>query len=560
MYPKVFPRENKSGGEKKIFEFFKNNFNDNWYILHSFRLPEHLRVVFGESDFIIIAPKFGIFTIEVKSGGVGFDGTNWLFIDRNHNITKKQRGPFEQAYDGMFEIERIINSKTNNKYPRNNYLYGYGVIFTDEDNFPVESLVEDERWRLMQRGSVNDYAAFIRKLAMNFKKELRALHKREPRQLSEEEAKEIVQVLRPEIECVSPIKSFIDYSEEDIIKLTQDQFDCLNDIDLNDRIVILGGAGTGKTLLAIEDAKRSADAGEKVVVLCYNKNLAKNIRRSLPNDIDVFSFHSYLAKLCGGNLDSEGVQYDESFFSERLPKLAIEKTAELRSKYTKVIIDEFQDLCEDNYLRVINNILEGELFDGKFSFYGDFAKQAIFSHSASLSILSKYTYYAKKYLSTNCRNTRNIGNEMVNVTGYVDAKYRLSISGEPVDYFTCDTEKEKIDVIKKILGELRRKNFTSSDIMILSPRKRQESIIGVLDSDKFIIGDIGDDVKSYRALFSTIQAFKGLESKIVVIVDIENYNDTKLMYVGLSRARSKMYIIESTQASKQRKHDLIRRE
>ena len=86
MYPKSFPRENKSGGEKKVFHYFMDNAPDNWYILHSFRLPEHLKVVFGESDFIVIAPGFGIFTLEIKSGGVGFDGTDWLFIDRNHKV------------------------------------------------------------------------------------------------------------------------------------------------------------------------------------------------------------------------------------------------------------------------------------------------------------------------------------------------------------------------------------------------------------------------------------------------------------------------------------------
>lgn len=559
MFPKVFPRENKSGGEKKIFDFFKNDCSEPWYILHSFRLPEHLRVVFGESDFIIIAPKFGIFTIEVKSGGVGFDGTDWLFIDREQKVSKKQRGPFEQARDGMFEIERIINSKTNNRYPRSRYLYGYGVIFTDEDSFPVDAITEDEPWRLMQRGAANDYAAFIKKLATNFKKELSALHKREPMAITEEDAKEIAQILRPEIECVSPIKSFIDYSEEDIIKLTQEQFDCINDIEINERIVILGGAGTGKTLLAIEDAKRSSDAGERVAVFCYNKNLARNIRRSLPNDIDVFSFHSYLTKLCSKEIKTEDAQYDDAFFSDELPELALEKANILQEKYTKIIIDEFQDLCTDKYLKVINAILEGELFEGKFSFYGDFAKQAIFSRGSSLDLLSKYTYFAKKHLSINCRNTKNIGNEMVNVTGYADIRYRLSVSGEPVDYFICDTNDEKLNAIKKILGDLRKNNFSSADIVILSPRKRKDSIVGALDTDKFIVGDIGDDVKSYRALFSTVQAFKGLESKVVIVVDVEDYNDSKLMYVALSRARSKMYVIESSQASKQRKQFLIRR-
>lgn len=57
-----------------------------------------------------------IFTLEIKSGGVEFNGSKWLFIDRDHNITEKQRGLFEQARDGMFEVEKILNKRTKYKY------------------------------------------------------------------------------------------------------------------------------------------------------------------------------------------------------------------------------------------------------------------------------------------------------------------------------------------------------------------------------------------------------------------------------------------------------------
>lgn len=433
MYPKSFPRENKSGGEKKVFQFFKDYAPDNWYILHSFRLPEHLKVVFGESDFIVIAPMFGIFTLEIKSGGVGFDGTYWLFIDREHKVSKKQRGPFEQAREGMFEVERIIKQHTNDKYTRDKYLYGYGVIFTDEDSFPVSSITEDESWRLMQNKGQNDYCAFVRKLANLFKKELKALGKKLPVDLTEEDAAYICSVLRPEIECVAPMKSFIDYSEEDIIKLTDEQFRYMDDIEANERTVVLGGAGTGKTLLALEDARRANDMGKKVAVFCYNKNLAKSIRQSLPTEIDVYSFHAFMTKICGKSASEYGPDLDSYYFENTLPLLTMSALKEHPVKYSKIIIDEFQDLCVDNYLKVVNSILEGELFDGCFTFYGDFAKQAIYSHETSLDLLGNYTFYAKKKLSVNCRNTKNIGNEIVNVTGYEEPRYLFPVIGEPVE-------------------------------------------------------------------------------------------------------------------------------
>ena len=104
MFPKVFPEDSVSSGERKVFEYLKNTAPADWIVLHSFRLPRHQTVVFGEADFVVIAPKLGIFILEIKSGGVGFDGSEWIFVNRNHEETRKQRGPFQQGRQAMFEI------------------------------------------------------------------------------------------------------------------------------------------------------------------------------------------------------------------------------------------------------------------------------------------------------------------------------------------------------------------------------------------------------------------------------------------------------------------------
>ena len=54
MYPKTFPENSNSSGEQKIFEYFDNSAPDDWYVLHSFRLPCHKTVVFGEADFVVV--------------------------------------------------------------------------------------------------------------------------------------------------------------------------------------------------------------------------------------------------------------------------------------------------------------------------------------------------------------------------------------------------------------------------------------------------------------------------------------------------------------------------
>ena len=558
MYPKTFPDDSKSSGEYKVFEYFKNNAPDDWIVLHSFRLPCHQTVVFGEADFVVLAPKLGIFVLEIKSGGVGFDGSDWVFINRYGEKDYKRRGPFQQARDAMFAVEKIIVDRHGTTYDRLHILYGYGVIFTDERDFPVDSLTEDEPWRLCQRSDSDNYCAFIRKLASKFSDELRQLKKYIPSPLSVDSANSIATYLRPIVDCVAPLKSFIEQSESDIIGLTEEQYNCLDDVLINDHIVVTGGAGTGKTLLAVEDAKRSSIELNKVGVFCYNKNLAEFIEKNTINTgIVVESIHAYMTKLCGGTLD--GLVHDDNFFASILPLEASKHAKEKGVLFDKIIVDEFQDLCDDAYLQFFDSILSGGLIDGKFSFYGDFARQAIYSDTASLKHLEKYAFFARKQLTVNCRNTKNIGNELINVTGYEDKKYRLKIAGEKVDYYSWHTVEEEGTTLKEILKGLKKKGIQSAEITVLSPHKRENSVVSVIDKEGYLIGNYGEDPSLYYAVFSTVQSFKGLESEIVILTDIDSYSDARLMYIAFSRARSKLFVLENVSAKKQRQKKIIER-
>ena len=83
--------------------------------------------------------------------------------------------------------------------------------------------------------------------------------------------------------------------------------------------------------------------------------------------------------------------------------------------------------------------------------------------------------------------------------------------------------------------------------------------MGAIDKDKFLIGNYGENTDLYCAMFSTVQAFKGLENEIVILADIDSYSDVRLMYIALSRARSKLYVLESAAAKKQRQKLTIER-
>jgi hypothetical protein len=69
------------------------------------------------------------------------------------------------------------------------------------------------------------------------------------------------------------------HAEEAIrIQLTQQQSRILRGIGARKRAAICGGAGTGKTLLALEKARQLAETTGETLLLCYNHLLADYLK------------------------------------------------------------------------------------------------------------------------------------------------------------------------------------------------------------------------------------------------------------------------------------------
>ena len=86
MIPSVISPEVKSNAERKIFEWFKNApGTDKWIVLHSLGIATHNKVIYGETDFLVLAPQLGLFALEVKGGRVRRENGVWYFTNRYGN-------------------------------------------------------------------------------------------------------------------------------------------------------------------------------------------------------------------------------------------------------------------------------------------------------------------------------------------------------------------------------------------------------------------------------------------------------------------------------------------
>lgn len=89
FYPTIDDDFHGSDGEIQVYQALQQ-LSDGYVVFHSFRWlgePGQYRSE-GEGDFIIFHPTKGILSIEVKSGGIGYEEGSWIQINRRNNSKK----------------------------------------------------------------------------------------------------------------------------------------------------------------------------------------------------------------------------------------------------------------------------------------------------------------------------------------------------------------------------------------------------------------------------------------------------------------------------------------
>lgn len=573
MIPSYISPDVKSSGEKRIFQELKDDSNtEDWVVLHSLNLARHTRRLYGEIDFLVLAPNLGIFCLEVKSGRIKrIDGV-WKYINRFGNADSSSRGPFQQAREGMFSIKEAIRKKFGDKSHLNYILIGFGVMFPDI--IFENSDIEIEDWQIYdsdsRRRPISKYIKILSEKHKEKFKNTRWFDERRSLPTAGDIGR-IASFLRGNFEIFPSIKQIIDDTEVQIRSLTQEQIRCLEQLDDNERCLFQGPAGTGKTLIAIESARRSVIKGKRVMLTCYNALLGNWLSTQLQdvyseNLLTVGSFLGYLMKICNiSNENLKGRDMD-NFFKKELPQKALDVIRrENIELFDKIIIDEGQDLIRDEYLEVVDSLLKDGLSRGSWEIYCDFEKQAIYSDLSAnemLELLEARSKFTKFKLLINCRNTKPIGEEISMVCGINPMSYLPNnFDGPPVEYFFYKSPLDQKEVLTTLLKRLIKSGIPQNKITILSPNKISKSVVSLFDREEFDFYELNKS-NLFKNMnngisFSTIHSFKGLENSYIIMTDIDQIESDEfnhLLYVGMSRARFGLFVFLNGKVEKAFNH------
>ena len=536
MIPNYIVQENpRLNGERQVFNMLKNSKYDG-IALHSLWQKNQTHKLMGEVDFLLITPK-GLLCIEVKGGYNIYrkDGI-WYSIDRNDS-EHKIKNPFKQAQECMYALKKQLK---NTKFK--NALVGMAVAFpecyfTGQGNDLLTEVLFD--------ASKDNFDAYIKRVYEYWFMRYKETNNFICKDLSENDIKDLKKILRGNFAVIPAMGKELENISNEIIRLTEEQYEHLNTTtEDNDRVMIKGVAGTGKSILAIEKAKQLMTRGLKTAYICFNRNMGKLAELSV-GEVPEGSFVGTLHRLLLNEYLNINVEDNLSDICSDFIK-----NVNITKKFDALIVDEAQDLMDYNIIETLSLFLKGGLENGRWLILFD-PNQNIFQPMASFDetykFLKEFCRPAVVSLNVNCRNTKQIAEKVSVMTKVESAQYK-NINGAEVVLKTFESNRECLSELRKQLQSLLTGGVNANNIVILSKYKKENSI---LKNESTLcnlpIKEMNNTSCANKNVikYCTVQSFKGLESDIVFYIDIDGFSDTKnrmINYVALSRAKSFLYV------------------
>ena len=505
---------------------------DEYYVVHSFRVNKirtDNSLYEGEADFVIFHPKKGILCLEAKATRVRYESGTWYY---GNGRPMHSGGPVAQAQRAMYAVRDYMQDHNMGDFVnRCKFLYAVWFPLVSDDYLRRMFLPPElPRELLLAEEALYNPAFYLDRIFSLTD------HGKTETSLNAAQASRIVnEILCPQFE-IAPSASF-DADTKRILfhRLLKEQASVLNFLEEQKTAVINGAAGTGKTLVAVEKAKRHAFRGEKVLFLCFNRQLRDHLAENYAHEnIDYETVARFACRL------GQTREPDYALLNRLLEDMWEKGTF----PYQHVIVDEGQDFGSDaieeaDILSTLKTIIEDTREDG--SFYVFYDKLQLIQARKMPQFLEDAD--CKLTLYRNCRNTENIARTSLRPVSERSPKLMENcIVGVPAKLHFCSDEESILGALDDTLDSLLGDGI--ENIVILTCKTETGSVLANYVENGFY------PAGKKKIRFTTCRKFKGLEADAVVLIDVDDDTflgnegqNVLLYYVGASRARLRLDIM-----------------
>ncbi|MFZ4079362.1 MAG: NERD domain-containing protein [Microbacteriaceae bacterium] len=563
-------------GEKQVFDAFNGvRASDDWIVLHGLDLAHNEVALEGESDFVVMVPGAGIVVIEVKNAkSIHYENGEW----RLEGVPKARKNPLDQVKNARRAIRGFVQGVDDiDDVPIATLLWfpRIGRYDLDAHRGQGGEAMSFYEWEMAWGADLPQPTQLIEKVLSNF---MRDYGEREqvsftPSAFTAERAKlwadHLVGSLHAE---QSP-----DDRRRERHKMSQailaEQLTHLDLIESNEHIYFDGSAGTGKSFMLTESAKRLARSGRRVLVTCWNYMMADELAKYAGvANVVVKDLNTVMLDITGMRNPKNA---DSNWYQVELPRLTVEKLEQRPDlvEFDALCVDEFQDVAGSApLLNMLFRLVQGgSTRASRIVLAGD-KNQQIMRAGDEVDPFevakSHIGDLVRVRLTTNIRNSAALGRQIRHVTGLPDRDEKFMLDGDVVGVGGALTVRSAKDdraqatALRKELDRLLTE-FQPNEIRILSPFGTRSLAYKLM----FEPGESKDARWLKTKLrqeggggggairWRSISKFKGLESDVVIITDINEEAEAfaresgktlnELLYVGMSRARYHVVLIGS---------------
>lgn len=520
MYPKNISEYLPTDSERIVYQELKNQLPDSFDVFYSVSWTSYQdgKLTKSEADFIVASPDYGFLCLEVKGGNsVRIEDNIWYLSDTIHGERRLNMSPYDQAEKNMYYFTKVFSGKYNTKYSG---IFGAGVVFPF---YPIGEDVELDNRNRACTIDCNDLNNLFERIKKMFRLWGGSSYGRHYYPISQHKA--FLELIRDRIAMSAAAGALVRYKEQQLSTINRVQENYIYFLTNVAQFYVRGGAGTGKTWIAMKMAKSEAVAKKRVLFVCYSKPLADMVSTHIGDCVEVKDVCSLFREVID----------DFSSYQEPLYKGVLQNLNPNIAKYDAIFVDEAQDFTEE-WAIVIKKLLANEQCSRLGIFFDDVQVLREESFGDGFGIGD-----APYLLRENIRNTANIYNWIASKTNLGTDMIANPVEG-PTPITEQISEHGQLTLTLEILFKryLEEEYLKNDSLIILTDDK--ESLLREFPNGiakrKLVNGipEAENEISVYA-----IDEYKGLESNMVVYLHGIKTNEN-MNYIAYTRA--KYYLIE----------------
>jgi hypothetical protein len=545
---------------RKLFADLEKS-DQEWHIWHDLHLPFHAQGLNpyhktgAQIDFLILCQE-GIMVLEVKGGPISLKDNTFYY--GNHYEQPIWQDPFTQAEGYKYTIkDHILNTGSH-------YLICHAVAFPHCYLTFNARVIEAEVLWTQGIAPQHDHSMETFLLSVfRYNRDKHARYRRHFPRLDPQEVQEVKRILSPIARDVNRY-----YNPNTSEWLNVNNLDILDSLTRNDRIMIEGCPGTGKTTLA--KAFIDGQLTKRGLYLCWNNLLMHQVRhelglRGILETCTVTTFSRFLLQLDPSLAPQQLLELDEAGFYELLKKIIHDlKVQGQLPQYDYLVLDEGQDILDRGADILINELLDKNgngLNQGKALLLYDIDQSYALERREVKEIADLISVYFAHFRlheirrCAQCPDIKEIAVKAVKDPGSLSSQLFSDACYEriKVSYFNS-LEGIKDHLVQHILRSIRDKYSSlkgSNCILLIEAALLRPSYQGepgmsfyleLPDVEELTEHNIADQSNKLR--YTSILKYKGLEKdNVILIISDPGYQNKYELYIGITRAISHLEIL-----------------